>query len=145
VIATGARAAELPIPGLAEAGYLTNESVFSLTELPARIVVVGAGPIGCEMAQSFRRLGSQVTIVSLDDDLLPREDQDAATVLKRQFEQDGIELCLEARLQRVDGGDEGSTVVFDRGDGPEEVVCDQVLVAVGRTPNTAGMGSRLPE
>jgi pyruvate/2-oxoglutarate dehydrogenase complex dihydrolipoamide dehydrogenase (E3) component len=137
VIATGARAATLPVPGLAEAGYLTNETVFSLTERPQRLVVIGAGPIGCELAQAFARLGSQVTIVSLDERLLPREDPDAAAILTRQFEAEGIELRLGARLARVEPG---KRVVFDRGRGEEKVEADAILVAVGRTPNTEGLG-----
>src|SRR6266852_8236923 len=85
VIATGARAASPPIRGLVEVGFLTNETVFSLTGLPRRLVVIGAGPIGCELAQAFRRFGSAVTIVSLDPRLLPREDSDASAVLAARF------------------------------------------------------------
>ena len=89
-------AATLPAPGLQEAGYLTNETVFSLTERPGRLVIIGAGPIGCEMAQAFARLGSQVTIVSLDRQLLPREDADAGRLLTAVFEREGIDLRLGA-------------------------------------------------
>ena len=75
VIATGARAAEPPIPGLAEAGYLTNETVFSLTELPRRLAVIGGGPIGCELAQAFARFGAQVSLLEGEGQILPREDR----------------------------------------------------------------------
>ena len=78
VVATGARAAVPPIPGLKEAGYLTNDTVFNLTELPKRMAVLGAGPIGCELAQSFARFGSAVTVLDMSDHMLPREDPDAA-------------------------------------------------------------------
>lgn len=92
IIATGARPSHLPVPGLREIGFLTNETVFSRTTLPRRLIVIGAGPIGCELAQAFSRLGSEVSIVSLDPSLLPREDRDAATVLTAQFLTEGIRL-----------------------------------------------------
>src|SRR5206468_3012151 len=122
VIATGARATGLPVPGLAEAGFLTNETVFSLTALPRRLVVIGAGPIGCELAQAFRRLGSEVTMVSLDPRLLPREDADAAQVLAARFAREGIRMALGARLRRVERRDAAHVVVFERGQGEEEAI-----------------------
>ena len=140
VIATGARAASLPIPGLAEAGYLTNETVFSLTELPRRLVVIGAGPIGCELTQAFRRFGAEVTIVSLDPRLLPREDPDAAAIMMRAFEREGVELALGAHLVRVERDGLSKVVIFDRGQGEERAAGDEILLAVGRTPNTEGLG-----
>jgi len=90
VVATGARAFELPVPGLAEAGFLTNETVFSLTERPGRLAVIGAGPLGCELAQTFRRLGSEVYILEIGPQILPREDRDAANVIEKAFEKDGV-------------------------------------------------------
>ena len=140
VIATGARAASIPVPGLAELGYLTNETVFSLTELPRRLVVIGAGPIGCELAQAFRRFGSEVTIVSLDSRLLPREDADAAAILTATFEREGVGLALGARLVRMEREGDSKVVVFDRGHGEERIAGDELLLAVGRTPNTGGLG-----
>ena len=140
VIATGARAASIPVPGLAEAGYLTNETVFSLTELPRRLVVIGAGPIGCELAQAFRRFGADVTIVSLDPRLLPREDPDAAAIMTRAFEREGVGLRLGARLVRVERSGDAKVVVFDRGQGEERAAGDEILLAVGRAPNTDGLG-----
>jgi pyruvate/2-oxoglutarate dehydrogenase complex dihydrolipoamide dehydrogenase (E3) component len=139
VIATGARPAAPPVPGLAEAGFLTNETVFALTELPRRFVVIGAGPIGCELAQAFRRLGSAVTVVSLDPGLLPREDPDAAALLAARFAREGIALALGARVLRVERDDGGHAVVFDRGRGEERAVGDAILVAVGRAPNVEGL------
>jgi len=140
VIATGARATGLPVPGLAEAGFLTNETVFSLTALPPRLVVIGAGPIGCELAQAFRRFGSVVTMVSLDPRILPREDEDASAVLAARFAREGIGTALGARLVRVERRPDGVAVVHDRGRGEETAVGDAILVAVGRAPNVEGLG-----
>jgi len=113
VIATGARAASPPIPGIAEAGFLTNETVFSLTELPKRLVVIGAGPIGCELAQAFRCFGTEVFILSRGPRLLPREDADAAAVLSAQFEREGIRQTLGVKTRRVEKRTEGKVVIFD--------------------------------
>ena len=140
VIATGARAAVPPIPGLAEAGYLTNESIFSLTTLPRRLAVIGAGPIGCELAQAFRRFGSDVTMLSHGARLLPREDPDAAAILRAQLEEEGITVVLGAKLSDVASGLDGKNLHFDRGRGPEHTTADAILVAVGRAPNVEGLG-----
>jgi len=142
VIATGARAARPSIPGLAEAGFLTNESVFSLTSLPRRLAVIGAGPIGCELAQAFRRFGSEVTILSVGARVLPREDPDAALVLQAQLSREGISLVLGAKINGVSRVAGGRTITFerDRGEGPEELTADEILVAVGRAPNVEGLG-----
>lgn len=139
VIATGGRATALPVPGLVEAGFLTNETVFSLTELPRRVVVIGAGPIGCELAQAFRRFGSEVTIISLDARLLPREDADAAAVLTRTFEREGIQLALGAKLTRVERRGSAKVVLYEREGAGGEAVGDEILVAVGRAPNVDGL------
>ncbi|MDP2310624.1 MAG: mercuric reductase [Pseudomonadota bacterium] len=140
VIATGARAASLPVPGLAEAAAYTNETIFNLTELPTSLVVIGAGPIGCELAQSFARLGSTVTIVSLDDQVMPREDADAAAVVAVALVEDGVALRLGAKLLRVDRAGGTATVVFERAGVEERVSAAGVLVAVGRAPNVEGLG-----
>jgi pyruvate/2-oxoglutarate dehydrogenase complex dihydrolipoamide dehydrogenase (E3) component len=139
IIATGARAASLPVPGMEEIGYLTNETVFSLTELPRRLLVIGAGPIGCELAQSFGRLGSRVTILS-DGPLLPREDPEAAAILEQQFRNEGIAIVPGAKILRAELSREGKTIVFDRGQGEERTSADEILVAVGRAPNVGGLG-----
>ncbi|MBI4482889.1 MAG: mercuric reductase [Acidobacteria bacterium] len=139
VIATGARAVELPIPGLKEIGYLTNENLFWLTELPRRLIIVGAGPIGCEMAQAFRRFGSEVSIASLDPRLLPREDADASHVLQSQFEREGIRMRLGARILRAESCGEQKVIVFERQGRQEEVIGDAILVAIGRAPNVEGL------
>ena len=142
IIATGARAAVPPIPGLAEAGYLTNETVFSLTALPRRLIVIGGGPIGCELAQAFARLGSQVSLVSDVPRLLPREDADVAALLEKQFRSEGIELILGAKVERAEKSGVGKILIIDRGDsgqGKQTVVGDEILLAVGRTPNVEGL------
>jgi len=139
VIATGARAAELPIPGLAEAGYLTNETVFSLTELPPRLAVIGAGPIGCEMAQSFARFGSQVTLVEATDQILPREDQDFADRVRASLERDGVKIICGGKAAEIArDGDERVIKLECNGD-RHEVRCDQILVGVGRAPNVEAL------
>ncbi len=103
VIATGARASRPDTPGLAEAGYLTNESVFNLTELPPRLTVIGGGPIGCELAQAFARLGAQVTLIEKSHQLLGREDEDAARLVQASLERDGVRVLLDAVVERVAG------------------------------------------
>src|SRR5213596_2588273 len=101
-IATGARAVEPPIQGLAEAGYLTNETVFNLTKCPARLAVIGGGPIGCELAQAFQRLGSQVSLFHKNAHLLDREDMDAAAIVQSAFIREGVAVRVNATLTRVE-------------------------------------------
>ncbi|REJ96909.1 MAG: mercuric reductase, partial [Planctomycetota bacterium] len=139
VIATGARAAQLPIPGLAEAGVLTNESIFSLTELPPRLAVVGAGPIGSEMAQTFARFGSQVTLIEKYPHILSREDADAAKIVQEAMIRDGVDVrCHTETVRLATDGDE--KIVYVKTDAREEEVrADQVLVGIGRQPNVEGL------
>ena len=140
VIATGARAAAPPIPGLAEAGYLTNETLFTLTELPARLVVVGAGPIGCEMAQAFARLGSRVVLVENARGILPRDDPDAAQIVAEALRRDGVEISCATEIRevrRAAGGEK--SLVLDCDGKVEEILADAILVAVGRAPNVEGL------
>ena len=140
VITTGARAAAPPIPGLEETGYLTNETVFWLTELPRRLIVIGAGPIGCEMAQAFRSFGAEVTVVHDAPHALPREDADAAAVVERHMARDGVRLVNGARVLGAErrGGD--VVVRYEVGGTASEVVGDRILVGVGRAPNLDGLG-----
>lgn len=140
LIATGARAAVPPIPGLADAGFFTNETVFSLTQLPARWLVLGAGPIGCELAQSFRRFGAQVTVMAIDGRLLPREDPDASAVLARRFTEEGIALELGVKPLRVERTGETRVVSFERDGATHTVEVDAILVATGRAPNVENLG-----
>ncbi len=140
VVATGGRAAVPSIPGLAEVGFLTNETVFSLTELPRRLAVMGAGPIGCELAQAFRRFGAEVTLIGKAPRLLPREDPDAAAVVATRFEREGIRLALGAEIRRVEARGAAKVVVHTSGGPDREVVVDAILVAVGRVPNVESLG-----
>jgi pyruvate/2-oxoglutarate dehydrogenase complex dihydrolipoamide dehydrogenase (E3) component len=139
IIATGARAAVPPIPGLADAGCLTNETVFSLTALPRRLIVIGGGPIGCELAQTFARLGSQVSLVSDIPHLLPKEDTDVAALLEQQFRREGIELILGAKVERAEKSAVGKILIIDRGQAKDTIVGDEILLAVGRVPNVEGL------
>lgn len=143
VIATGARATQPRIPGLAEAGFLTNETVFSLTELPHRLCVIGAGPIGCEMAQAFRRLGSEVCILTDGEHILPREDPDAAAIVQKQFEREGIRVLSGAQILRVEIVDGTRFVVFEQSGKEEHVAGDEILIAIGRAPNVEGLDLEL--
>lgn len=141
VIATGARAAAPPIPGLEAVSYQTNETVFSLTELPKRMAIIGAGPIGCEMAQSFARFGSEVFLVETLHGILPREDPDASGIVLESMQKDGVKLLCcgkELKLASVDGGKVRLTVE-SHGKEYDELV-DQLLVAVGRAPNVENLG-----
>ena len=140
VIATGARPAVLPIPGLVEAGHLTNETVFNLTELPPRLAVLGGGPIGCELAQSFARFGSRVTVLDMAGHVLPREDADAAEIVQQALQRDGVQLALNARILEVRSRGAERVVVFESGGERREVEADRILVTVGRTPNLEGLG-----
>ncbi len=140
VIATGARAAGLPIPGLGEAGYLTNETVFTLTVRPPALAVIGGGPIGCELAQAFARLGSEVVVLSDVPQLLPRDDPDAAGVVARALERDGVRLVLGCEVRRVTVSDGRKVVHFAAGGAEDRVTVDAILVAAGRAPNVEDMG-----
>ena len=140
VIASGARASAPPIPGLDSVSYLTNETLFSLTELPPRFGVVGGGPIGAEMAQAFARFGSQVFLFEKSDHVLSREDADAAAIVQRQLERDGVQVIARGSDQQISPGPDGSIrVTGKQGDQPYDLVVDQLLIAVGRAPNTDGL------
>lgn len=140
VIATGARAAAPPIPGLKDVPYLTNETLFTLTGLPRRFGIIGAGPIGCEMAQSFARFGSEVFLAEAAHGILPREDPDAAAIVQAAMERDGVKLlCCGKNLQLANGAGGVRLQVESHGHG-YDVEVDQLLVAVGRAPNVEGLG-----
>ena len=139
VIATGGRATHPPIQGLAEAGFLTNETVFSLTERPKRLAVIGGGPIGCELAQAFRRLGSEVSLFEMGSHILGREDPDAAAIVQEAFVREGVQLHLNSRLQRVTKTDQGKVLCFETDGKAEEVAAGEILVSAGRAPNVDGL------
>ncbi|OGB92716.1 MAG: mercuric reductase [candidate division NC10 bacterium RBG_16_65_8] len=140
VIATGARAAAPPIPGLADAGYLTNETVFSLTELPRRLGVIGAGPIGCELAQAFARFGSQVYLVEAQHGILPTEDRDAAEIVLQSLLRDGITLLCCGGDLKVAKTAEGKRLTVDSHGQHYDIPVDEILVGVGRRPNVERLG-----
>jgi pyruvate/2-oxoglutarate dehydrogenase complex dihydrolipoamide dehydrogenase (E3) component len=140
VIATGARPAAPPVPGLEGVGYLTSESVFSLRELPARLAVVGGGPVGCELAQSFARFGSRVVLLDAADRILGRDDPAAARVVLTALERDGVEVLTGARLGAVERRDGGAVLRFEWAGAREEREVDAILVAAGRAPNVEGLG-----
>lgn len=137
VIATGSQPFIPPIEGLESSGYLTNEDLFSLRELPPRLVVLGGGPVGLEMAQAFARLGSQVTVVERLPHLLPQEDPEVADALQEQLEAEGIAVHTSTTVERV-AKDAGATQVFCNGG--LALAADALLVAVGRRPVVAGLG-----
>lgn len=138
IIAAGARAVRPEIPGLAEAGFLTNETVFNLTELPRRLAVVGGGPIGCELAQAFRRLGSEVTIIQ-SSRFLPKEDPGASALLARVFEREGIRVFLEAKPVRAEKSGGSKLLTVRTPDGDAAVEADEILIGAGRRPNVEGL------
>ena len=141
VIATGARAVAPPIEGLAEAGYLDNETVFSLTKRPRRIAVIGAGPIGCELAQSFQRLGSEVHMLERMDQILTREDPDAARIVQDELVKEGVEMIFECAINRIERrGDERVIYLTCPEKGTRELIVDEILVGAGRAPNVENMG-----
>jgi len=140
VVCTGARASAAPTPGLKETGYLTNETVFSLTELPPRIGVIGAGPIGCELAQSFARFGSQVCLIETLHGILPKEDRDAAEIVEQQMLRDGVKLLCCGKDLNVSRTDSGKRLTVDSHGQQYDVTVDEILVGVGRTPNVEGIG-----
>ncbi|QKD83595.1 mercuric reductase [Thermoleptolyngbya sichuanensis A183] len=139
VIATGARAVRPKVPGLAEAGHLTNETVFSLTERPNRLAVIGGGPIGCELAQAFHRLGSQVTILHKNSHLLDREDADAAEIVQQQFLREKMQLILDCKLEQVEQTSAGKVIQYSQNGTVHKVVVDEILVGAGRAPNVEGL------
>ena len=139
VVATGARALPPDIPGLAEAGYLTNETVFNLTRCPRRLAVIGGGPIGCELAQAFQRLGSQVFLIHKNAHLLDREDMDAAAIVQNAFIREGITLVVDAKMARVERHAGGKTLHYESPGKVDSLTVDEILIATGRAPNVEGL------
>jgi pyruvate/2-oxoglutarate dehydrogenase complex dihydrolipoamide dehydrogenase (E3) component len=141
VVATGARPAVPPIPGLEDAGYLTHLTVFDLETLPRRLVVIGGGPVGLELAQTYQRLGTAVTVLETLPRVLPHEDPEAADVLANTLRAEGVDLRTGRAVERVEGGPGSARRIHTKdGDGnPEVIETDEVLVATGRKPHTAGL------
>ena len=140
VIATGASPAIPPIPGLEDSAYSTSDSIWKLRELPKQLLIIGGGPIGCELAQAFRRLGSEVTILTRDPKVLPKEDRDLAELVLKNFESEGIQMQTEVQVDRIEKKNSEQQVYF-RKDGVEQhIKADHILLATGRKPGTSGLG-----
>ncbi len=137
VIATGARAAVPPLPGLAEAGFLTNETIFNLTTLPRRLTILGAGPIGVELGQAFARFGSEIHLVGAAPTVLPRDDPQAGALIAAALQRDGVQLHLGSPVVRVEVS--GNERILHRQQGAP-VQADVLLVAAGRQANVEGLG-----
>ena len=135
VVATGARAFVPSIPGLEEAGYLTNETVFELTELPKRLIVIGGGPIGSEMAQTFARFGADVIQVEKSAHVLSNDDTEAAAVVQKAMQRSGVSQLLNSEVERVDVRDGETVAVIRTPEGVREEAVDDILIGAGRVPN----------
>lgn len=140
IVATGAAPSVPPIEGLDTINYLTTDTVWNLTQLPNRLVIAGGGPIGCEMAQAFARLGSQVTVVQRGDQLLPKEDADVAEFALNTLRNEGVEVLLNAELTAVAAGEGKSVLTISQNENTQHLECDQLLLALGRTPRLQGFG-----
>jgi len=127
------------VSGLREAGYLTNETVFTLTELPRRLGVIGAGPAGCELAQAFARFGSEVYLVELMHGILPNEDRDAADIVLKAMTRDGVKLLCCGKDLRVSKTDAGKRLMVESHGRPYDLTVDELLVSAGRAPNVEGL------
>jgi pyruvate/2-oxoglutarate dehydrogenase complex dihydrolipoamide dehydrogenase (E3) component len=135
VIATGARAATPQITGLAEAGYLTNETVFSLIERPRRLAVIGGGPVGCELAQTLQRLGCEVVLLHRSSHILNKEDPEAAVILQQVLLKEGVNLILDCQVEQVTVTDAGKNISYISNGFSSTVTVDEILLGAGRTPN----------
>ncbi|MEZ4232357.1 MAG: mercuric reductase [Polyangiaceae bacterium] len=147
VIATGGRAGLPPISGLEGVPYLTNETVFELTEAPRHLLVIGAGPIGCELAQAMRRLGCEVTLLDRDTRVLPKDDERAAEILREVLEQEGVRVALNVDIERAEETSAGVRLSLrsrDAKDAPAETLeGSHLLIAAGRVPNVEDLGLEL--
>ena len=140
VIATGGRPAVPGVPGIEEVGYVTSDTVWELRTLPRRLLVIGGGPIGCELAQCFARLGAQVTQVQRGPQLLPREDPEIAALVMQRFRAEGIDLRMEHTPLHFERDGDARTLVCEHAGGQVRIGFDQLLVAAGRTANVSGFG-----
>ena len=138
VVATGSCAVIPPIQGLADVPYLTNETIFNLRECPKHLIVVGGGPIGCELAQAYRRLGAKVTVVEMFR-ILSNDDPEAAEVVRRQFRREGVELCEGMRVSKVQSAEIGVAIEVAGETGQAMIMGSHILIAVGRKPNVDGL------
>jgi len=135
VIATGSSATIPPILGLEEVDYLTNETIFNLKELPKHLMIIGAGPIGCEMAQAFSRLGSKVTLIQNGSQILTNSDPELTTFIENRFKDEGITLIKSTQIKRVSQQKNNLTLSLSKNNKKQELKGSHLLIAVGRTPN----------
>lgn len=140
VIATGAEPFVPPLPGLDDVGYLTSDTLWGLRELPKRLVVLGGGPIGCELTQSFARLGSQVTQVEMLPRLMAREDEDVSTYVHEVFEREGVEVLTGHKALRCERDGDDKFIVVEHDGGQRRIGFDVLLCAVGRAARLTGFG-----
>lgn len=140
VIATGSKPALPQMPGIEAIGCLTNETIFSLTDLPRRLIVIGGGPVGCELAQAFGRFGSEVHLVQRSDSLLPKEEPAASRLVQTQFEREGIHLHLGWTTQAAETMGDAKSIVIERGGERRKLIADAVLAATGRVPHVDDLG-----
>ena len=140
IIATGARPAIPPIPGLDRVDYLTTDTIWNLNKLPKKLMIMGGGPIGCELAQCFARLGSEVTLVEMLPDLLIREDEEASRMVREKFIAEGVDVRINSKCKEVMIHDGKNYMLVENDIKTERVEFDQLLVAVGRAANAKGFG-----
>ena len=139
-ICTGARATAPPIPGLHEVGYLTNETIFSLTTLPRTLAVIGAGPIGCEMAQAFARFGSHVYLIESQHGILPNEDRDAAAIVEKALLRDDVQIMCCGKDLNISRTKTGKELKVESHGQQYNISADEILIGTGRSPNVEGLG-----
>ena len=139
VISTGSSAGLPSIPGLSATPYLTNETIFCLKKCPEHLVVIGGGPVGCELAQAHRRLGARVTVLEMFK-ILANDDKEAANVVRLQLRREGVKLHEGAEIQGVEGSEGEISVTLNVDGQTRKIDGSHLLVAVGRTPNVTGLG-----
>jgi pyruvate/2-oxoglutarate dehydrogenase complex dihydrolipoamide dehydrogenase (E3) component len=139
VIATGARAVRPRVEGIDEVGFLTNETVFNLTQKPNRLAVIGGGPIGCELAQSFRRLGCEVVLLHRGSHILNKEDADAADIVQNVFDREGLQVELGVKLTRASRSETGKVLHYEQDGQQKTIEVDEILVGAGRAANVEGL------
>ena len=135
LISTGSHPVVPPIPGLAESGFLTNETIFTARQLPSRLLVIGGGPIGCELGQAFARLGSRVTLLQRPDHIIPKDEPEASAILRDRLAREGVTILTGAAAARVSTRGGEKIVEVTTPQGTCEIAVDEILVAVGRAPN----------
>lgn len=141
IVATGARPFVPPIPGLDKINYLTSDNLWNLTSLPERLVVLGGGPIGSELTQAFKRLGSNVWQVEMVDRIMNREDPEISAMVQEKFEQDGVNVMVNTKAVGVEVDSSGEkTLICEQGSDTIRIPFDEIIVAVGRSANSAGFG-----